>query len=122
MSLLLELMFACGTERWTVKVMSDPAAMTVSLAPHHTTVAAIKGGVAPPCPSWPLAVAVNLAVLARAPARATRSRSPRSWSCEDSGLVPAVPPLVSPQSTGRRRCTRDRAACRHSYEGGTVHG
>jgi hypothetical protein len=42
MSLLLELMLACGTERWTVKVMSDPAAMTVSLAPHHTTVAAIK--------------------------------------------------------------------------------
>jgi len=42
MSRLLALMFACGTGAGTVKVMSDPAAMTVSLAPHHTTVAAIK--------------------------------------------------------------------------------
>jgi hypothetical protein len=42
-SLLLALMFACGTERWTVNVLYDPGATGLSLAPHLTTVTAVNG-------------------------------------------------------------------------------
>jgi len=33
---------ACGTERWSVKVLSDPASAQLSLAPRRTTVAAFN--------------------------------------------------------------------------------
>jgi hypothetical protein len=42
MSAALLALLLCGTERWTVKTLADPAAVSVSLAPQHTTVAAMN--------------------------------------------------------------------------------
>lgn len=41
----------CGTERWSVKVMTDPAASSVSLSPRSTTIVHLRSLTAPVNPS-----------------------------------------------------------------------
>lgn len=41
----------CGTERWSVKVMTDPAASSVSLTPHATTIVHLRTLPAPVHPT-----------------------------------------------------------------------
>ena len=37
----------CGTERWSIKTLSDPGALSVSLTPRSTTIAALRARTAP---------------------------------------------------------------------------